>query len=568
MGGINSKINNIKLDPFINNISDKVNSIYTRNIQNEQHNKVFIIYSQNDGSCKSYLLNIKIMDGHIYLYITDIIQQESRLVNVTMVKITDHNTIQYYMRFIQISNDFRFISFPENDTINVYDLKKLLIDNSLEYIGTLGKFTKNIVNPLKCLLFGDIYIIIDIGCNVKISIINYKLDTINELDGINKDHFIKTSRNGKYIVIGNKNVLQMYDLMRKTITKIDININIFFNTICISDDGEIISYLVNNDLVIYSVKMRKMFKLLNGTTMDTIDLDLSTIKFYLLDYNWIVDLDITNNYSEYVYVLVGCTNNMNIVYYWIIIYSNDNFQLCSPYRIETVNNEQIEYVYCTGSIFIYKTPTRVVIYDLNNIIPIQYIELLTKQICMRINRSFRCSYNEKLYHNTIILNGTDDSCHTYNLDPFVQYLLSLFKSKVNNDLKSMNNSNINIYGTIKSFDILQGLLTGSICYDTIIKNIFLIKGSRCRYNTISELMDHIYEYIQMFGISEDNSGLDVSLYFGYILLLLVLKFYVVSSYTNQREDKKYLKNDIMDKYVKYFPIFNECVCQLLSSISQ
>src|SRR5205823_3989693 len=63
-------------------------------------------------------------------------------------------------------------------------------------------------------------------------------------------------------------------------------------------------------------------------------------------------------------------------------------------------------------------------------------------------------------------------------------------------------SNIDIYGSTKSFDIYQDLLIGKINQTNVISNILAAHGELGIHCMIADLLDHMYEYTKIIILRE------------------------------------------------------------------
>lgn len=131
--------NNYNIDAQVIGKNDIMHFIDENLIKsNSKSNKIYIIHQQINGISKAFILNAKILDDNIFIYVTDIFNKKTVLVHVSKICTRSDKNTAYYLKYIQISRNFDLLSFPENDIVNVYDLTKLLHHNILEYVGTTG----------------------------------------------------------------------------------------------------------------------------------------------------------------------------------------------------------------------------------------------------------------------------------------------------------------------------------------------------------------------------------------------------------------------------------------------
>jgi len=590
-------------------------------------NKMYIIYHRIQGVAKTYALSIKIIDDNIMIYVTNIIINKTILAHATKISQRSDISFEKYAPYIQISRDFKLLSIPENDKIVVYNLPKLLNKNILEYVDNIGIVLKtdihgNIISeieysksnqiippkqiaesyntnaegiiymdqkitnthPYKCILCKELYIIISIDNNKykQVFAIDYRNKILHEV--INLDLEISTSvlrfsENGKYIVIYTDKQKHIYVCnmtepkphMKQL--KIHIKTDIILNTITVSDDGRFIFYVSDEymDFKIYDIPYNKTYSL--STELKINKQQLKEIKFHIMDYSRFSDIRLADDTCDSLYVLVGWSKKLSSAYYWMIRCHNKGYKIYGPSYVEMKIEGEIEYVYNNGYMFIYKTQSGIIVYDLNKIIPIRFAGILASGMKESLTALFNEKYYASNYYSSIDIKGAEDnesSLMKYQISPFMQFLMSLHKNNKANLFHLRVNSNINIYGITKSFNIFENLLTGKINQSKVINNIFTVPGSIGRHNMMTELMDHFYEYIKVIALKENDKGelddsefsINKSNYIGYILIVLVLKYYSMMLKTKTDKENilntnKYNYFDIIHTFNKHFPAFKE-----------
>jgi WD40 repeat protein len=598
-------------------------------------NKMYIIYHRIQGMAKTYVLSIKIIDNNILIYVTNIISNKTILAHATKISQKSDINFEKYIPYIQISRDFKLLSIPENDKIIVYNLPKLLNKNILEYVDNIGivlktdihgnviseieysKLNKNIppkqitesyntdaegtihmdqkiakIQPYKCILCKDLYIIISIDNNKykQVFAVDYRNKILHEVINLDLEissSVLRFSENGKYVIIYSdihKNIYMcnMTDSkphMKKL--KIIITSDTILNTVTVSDDGRFIFYISNDDIQfkIYDISHNKTYSL--GIGLKINKQQLKEIKFHIMDYSKFSDIRLADDICNSLYVLVGWSKKLSSAYYWMIRCHNKGYKIYGPSYIEMKIEGEIEYVYNNGYMFIYKTQSGIVVYDLNKIIPIRFAGLLASGMKDTLTALFNEKYYTSDYYSSIDIKGAEDnesSLMKYQISPFMQFLMSLHKNNQTNLFHLRVNSNINIYGITKSFNIFENLLTGKINQTDVITNIFTVPGTIGRHNMMAELMDHFYEYIRVIALKENDKGelddsefsINKSNYIGYILIVLLLKYYSMMLKTMfDKEYKEYNENvsnvnkynyfDIMHTFNNHFPAFKDFI---------
>jgi hypothetical protein len=583
-------------------------------------NKMYIVYQRVNGDSKTFVLNIKIVDNAIFIYVTDIVNEKTILAHVAkLIGKSDTNTA-YYLKYIQVSRDFTLLSLPENGRINVYNLTKLLNRNVLEYVEHVGivlrddakgvirsglevgnvevlsdklakidiKYIDCNAEPYKCVLCKDLYIVVCAEFNryKRIIAIDYKNKLIHEVKNLDLDmnrSSLRFSTNGRFIAIydGSKKQLFVCDMSEKEPKpkqlSLVINNNTVLDTVCISDDGRFFFYIDDMDMKfrVYDVYFMKTYDLESGLKLERSH--INDIKFHLMDYSRFSDIGLIGDACDNLYVLVGWSKNLSSAFYWMIRCSNNGYDIYGPSFVDMKIEGKIDYVYNNGYMFIYKTHMGITVYDLNKVIPIRFAGMLASGLKKSLTDLFNGYYETLSYYDNIELIGADESNITYHVTPYMQFLLSLIKPSANNKIATnvfhlRVTSNINIHGTTKSFNIFQDLLTGKTNQSDVIQNIFTVKGSAGRHNMMSDLMNHIYEYTRIIALKETSSGdLDrsgfskmKSLYIGYLLIVLILKYYSMLFKTATRKkiimkddpnNTKHHNFDIIESFNANFPAF-------------
>lgn len=612
--------NIIEYNKTVDSIHDLISEAMINDSKQVFHSstyKKYIIQQKIDGAFKTFSLLIKILTDNIFVYVTDLNNEytgsESSAEKLIYVASINNNVNK--IKFVQISNDFKLISLPENNSINIYDLKNLLLQNELICIGTIDDI-KNIYQPYKCILCDNLFIVIYTdGDNYKnIIAFDHKNDQTHEINNLSIDinkSILKFSSNGKFVFIYDnvKMTMILYSMINVVYKPIYFNIkNISFETVCLSDDGNLIFYIENMMCNIYDVINNNTYKLNKTKSLK----NMSDYKFYLLDYSDLSDIDIlsrfrSDKFYDKLYVLVAWDRNLINSFYQIIRFSHlseRGYIFYDPYPIGIKINGKIDYLYCNNHMIIYKTINDnnltmyddITSYDLNMIIPIRFAGLLAfeaRKILMALYQNKYLHNNEKnKYYTNIEIMGADNSKVLYELDDFMTFFLSIPKNmKADINVFGLKvNANINMspidtnknasknYNTCKSFNIFKNLVTGKINQTEIISNLFTIKGTIGCHNMMYELMSHMCEYARIITIKDESEGvpnnnINISLndikilYIGYILIVLILKYYAAFFKTNKKFkiqiNKDHLFNTIKI-FNQNFPIFEGFVFKALN----
>ncbi|VBB18016.1 hypothetical protein YASMINEVIRUS_479 [Yasminevirus sp. GU-2018] len=568
--------------------------------------KMYIIYQRVNGASRTFALTIKILDDNIFLYVTDVLSEKTVLAHVSRIhkeetmsvkpnieSVPVKSSASYYLKYIQISRDFRYISLPENGYVNVYSLTKLLNRNILQYVDSVGivlregpdgtirtgievdsrvdrsMSTKTLnadvqqdmlgkidfhyvdcnIQPYKCILCKDMFVVVCSEYNrfKKIVVINYKAKLVHEIKNLDIDanrSALKFSTDGRHIAIynGAKNTLSVCDMTARSpqlkSVPLTIKDDTMLESVCVSEDGRFLFFVENMMFNVYDIPRNRTYVMSPGTSVD--QMDVKDIKFHLMDYSRFSDIVIESETDcDSLYVLVGWNRKKTSALYWMIRCDKIGYSTYGPTFVDMKVEGTIDYIYNNGYMFIYKTEHGITAYDLNKVIPIRFAGMLASGAKRKLNKLYRDNYQDvrDQYYTYIDVVGADDSKARYNVNDYMMFLLSLKKSQIvgtdTNIFQLRINANIDVYGSTKSFNVFQDLLSGKINQREIIDNIYTIQGATGRHNMMAELMAHLYEFTRVIALKETSDGdLDRSgfsnmkaMYIGYVLLVLVLKYY-------------------------------------------
>ena len=475
----------------------------TNKISQIEYDKIFNIYQKHNKKHHVFNICIKIIDNTIYVYIKDILNNNSELVHTTYTNI---NKI-----FIQLSNDYKYLSIPENNDICIYDLSQILTDNILikKHIITLTNY-----QIIKCMLFEKYFMFVNPGV---LTIINLQNNTINK---INTDN-INVSLYGNFVVY-HTSITHIYDVNNnKTYTTKKNNM--------IATDDNILFENDNRTFKIYNVIEDKMQVYNNGNICNK--------------YNFV-------KCKENLYVIYGHKNNLLV--YWIL-----QSELSGPYYVN-LHISKCEFMDDNGLICIYKTNNLIYMYNFNDIIAVQLS--LTRAI--NIKKQIQCI---KSHYRKIIIRGCDDISLEYDLNDYMNTFIETQETK----FELQYNINISIYNTTKSFYLFQDLIIDKIHITDIIKNIFTLNNLVSIHNTFTELLNHFYDFTHGIVLKDKsyfdapkNSQLKI-LYIGHIILALITQYYITLFAI---VDVNNINYDIINTYKDIFPIFVEYIPDILICI--
>lgn len=584
--------------------------IYVTDIFNEKTNLVHMskISGRGEKTISYYLRYIQISRDFTLLSLP-----ENGRVNVyNLTKFLNRNILEYInnvgiMLRPDSTGEIRSgieISSYDNKTMNINSLQDEL---DVQKMGKIDfKYIDCNIQPYKCVLCKDLYIVVCAEFNrfKRIVAIDYKNRIMHEVKNLDLDvnrSALKFSSNGRYVTIydGAKKELFMCDMSehdpKPKQIELSITTDTVLDTVCISEDGRFFFFVDASDMKfrVYDVLFNKIYILESGLKLEK-NLIQDT-KFHLMNYSRYSDIALSGDECDNLYVLVGWNKKLSSSFYWMLRCSADGYNIYGPSFVDMKIDGKIEYVYNNGYMFIYKTPQGITVYDLNKVIPIRFAGMLASGSKNDLTKIFKGDYEKPTYYDTIELIGADDTKMIYNVTPYMAFLMSLIKPTTigidTNVFQLRVTSNIDIYGATKSFNIFQNLLVGTMNQNDVIQNIFAVQGIAGRHNMMTDLMSHMYEYTRVVALKETSSG-DLNrtgfskmkaLYIGYILIVLVLKYYSMmlkslsgAAVTKTRDigqkvmikesTEKHLNFDIIETFNKNFPAFQEFVNRSMDTL--
>lgn len=470
---------------------------------------------------KLYSLSVKTLSDYLYVYLHN--HKTNKLIYAKKIN-------GDYLNYVQVSDDYKFISLPDNNSVIIYDLHNILINNIFDRLAVIKL---ELDKTSRCILSNEYYLIFDnvrdnIKDNIKdnihkIMIIKFQDNSLNIYDNLNTKT-IKTSEKYKYIIACDDNVIinNEKNLKGKIVFK-ESNTNY-----CISDTG--IVYIIESDKI-KIINTTEYIYTHNIKLPDNISCRVISCQDILRD----IDMD---DESDNIHALIITDNLNGNIIYWLIT-DNGVYNFYGPFRIV---NDNILCHYHTNIISTLISENRVIISDLRLIIPIHYVEYLLNNC----KRELLSKYSPKnLYNSSVKITSADDITYMYSIsDNFVRYILDVSKDK---EYETQTTTNIDIFPNVKSFQIYMEFLTGEINIDRIFNQKYTDKTNI--NNTMYDLMDHMYEYTKIMIIDKTKK-----IYVGYTLLLVLLR-YCHRLYTMGMTPSK----EIVSDYKEYYGVFADFI---------
>jgi hypothetical protein len=564
MGNNNNTIK-YDLDTEIINTERIVENKKICNINN--YDKLFITY---DEKKEIYMILIKVIDNKLYVYLKNISNNIFKLVQIVILSKYINSDTKKYINYIYISIKYDIISLPEYDMINIYSLSELINNNNLKQINNTGLYIKQYENkfllyhenkaihdidtpPYKCYLCRDMIILIlslEYQYN-KIIGIEYKNDRPYIIDNININ--IDTTKiqlsNNICVLYDYKNHLVYTTDIENDMHNITVTNKIIPNTFCLSDDGKLFFHVSNINeqhklcFSIYNIIDNRYYD--NTIDSTNMNINFKETEFNLINYDKIKDISIMNNHN--IYILIGWDTINRKIYYWFIKYNTNE---CKVYNCTYINIDitgDIKYNYHHRFVYIFKTDTGVITYDLDNILPIKFADIMKNEILKQLDLYYKkkkCSKNRY-----IKIRCADDKIKRYDLNDIMIFFI---------------NKHDDIYNNAKSFNIFQKLLESNRNIDSVIIDIFNVDGDVNKYNIMNDLLDHIYEYTKKIIIDMTDGINELKAYYvGYVLIIFILKFYRYFT----KKNNKYIKKGIINTFNLNYPIFADFMNNSIDNIT-
>jgi hypothetical protein len=568
-------------------------------IKNE---KSFTICQKVNGILKLYHMSVRVLEQHMYIYVTNYFDSSTNLIHVVPTVYDG----QLILRYVEVSQDFTTLIMPENDMVKIYDLYELLENNIIKCIGITNICLNNVnsddmivgctVYCMNVFVMSDRLICVFDGDKQinRINISNNLTDT---------QQIVRFSSNGKYVLMCNPSaqMINIYNIMEsdqmcKTIMVKNMN-PIMLQTICVSDCGKFIIFLSGcmKKISIYSVKKRKMIYAESNLSVlfEKFVFQKQNIKLYAVNYDWLGSAD-QKGYDN-VLAISGryeclSSNGSHVLFFWLIRMTENDVEFVDGPTYNEIKRTDANCTFDNGITFLYKSSNNVQIYDLSKIMIMRFIKLLEKEMKNTLDISYDKlvrSQEIKHYHDDLTIISADETAYLYKLNNYTKFILSAKKNNNNNNQYILRvNANIDIYGKMKSFIIFQKLLSGELDQTEVVENIMLVPIEKGSNNIMSDLMDHMYEYIRIMVLGEKNgcSNLKNShlaqesahkpLYIGYILMSLILNYYYclfkqLNKKTQNNEKLKLeelVKFDIIKSFIENFPVFKQFMYHCMQTL--
>ena len=587
----NSKKNEENIDTMI------TCKTFEYNIKEHKYDKTYIVYKTNCNTTKIYLFGIKITDNNLYIHITDIIHNHVKpKLQVIKINVNGEKTIGYYLNIIQISENFKLISVPYGDDICIYNVDAF-INGDLSKSTIINTSSDNTNKGIiyKCILTDDVFIIIrTIVASKFIIIYDYKNNTIHNIEHNNIIPCVFTSK-CKYMYYydteGNINIRHYNTQDIKT-----YRINSKMKNIILSNDNRLL-FFVNqkSEFYIYDIVKKHTFVI----PIEFIFRETNKYKFYLYKYNIFRNCDnqhiypselLNNEIQSDIYVLTVWDIMNTKLYYWIIYctHNNKNNIVSEQYTIkiyDNINYDNVSYLSGNGTVFMYNIKNdnnnKLVICDTKKILLLKITEKIIDLLKHDII-NYCCEHEKHMFFfpSEIEIVAANNTKQKYKLLNCQRIMLSYDKNKSEfpetDSFTTRYITNIDICNTkMKSFDMFQNLLSGKISCSDIMTYILAIVDNIGRYNTMSDIIDHMTEYLRVMVLREDTNGeLDQSVfgmiktYFvGYYLMLLVLHFnaiYGTDKINVYKIKSKKHNTGLIDAFIENFQSFEQIILNYFS----
>lgn len=500
--------------------------------------KNYYISEDNNGVTTLYNINVKGVNNLIYLYIKKFQSETISTKNKKLVHIFNIENITNAQKYIQISNDFKTISFPDGDSVFIFGIHDLIKNNVLV---TCSENTINVIDNEKihkCLLYETKYVTISIENN-KYFICVYDLMKKSQplFFDTNLLSTIKFSQTCKHLLIVNSNnEFQLINLQKVSDVSIFIvkNNQIINRSITVSDDGSLITFLTNGNILMLINKNNNNNDIkINKIRMDIID-NLDHFNTIIIDHKQLLNIQ-NHNTIKHIYSLILWKND-KIFISNILNFDYDFYVPPVSYECN-LQNDETNVSMCTNGIkyFCENNDSKIYFYDIDIVIPFLIINNLLHVIKSNIEET---EENNKLGKKKIIVK-THDCDEEYLVDI---WFANLFDNeiKINNDFCS-----VSILKDKKfSYNSLQIILTFFQDFTKIKKYTQMIYSqfaSNClHFSDIFKICDIMLEVKK--NLSNKNTSVDLDVitsYFEYVLIYFVVLFYFLKS-TN---DKHYLSSE-------------------------
>jgi hypothetical protein len=525
-----------------------------------EFDKIFpILVTGKKLSIKIKILCIKILDEFISIFLINV-RENSPKTDESMIfvkKISDFwsKNKENIIKLIQISEDMKYISIPEEESIYIYNLQKMVTNRSHIIIKKIKQNIKN-NNIIKSSLTPTLFITVTNNIGIcKLEINNYIDNSLNEIiineKGLNimanMEKIITWDKNGVYlrdiIYSGERiNIKEdQLDCMKGSVHVINNN-DLFW----ISNDGYFVIKEYGSEEIILC---RKGISEKHGGKISVLenvfvynDLRLSIIKYkkknILINYWVLVKLD---GYS------ISQMYDMRDDFFNTSSSSTDQCTNQNFHHNYSLGNIEVQ-MKCNCTIGSKSTP------DNEGIIRIANLENLAMQkyIMMKSNEirnSFEFNVPKTFFSVEVV--GIEGIIRKYTIDTEKNVLFK-YVPRINVDVTT----NIDIYDNMKSFDIYLELIGEGIECDDALGKISLLKNGNI---IMLNLLKHFVQFNK--NILHDNEN--VELCCGYSMTWMIMRYHMIRINNNigGQDIKEWLT--LMRFFEIYLPKFTGIISKYL-----
>jgi hypothetical protein len=535
-------------------------------------------------------------------------------------KLLDMVCISNDMKYITIpETDSDNDNNSDNYYLNLYNLQKIIVKEQLEYITsiriTLDDF-KYYIRILGSVILHRIKYIngyseiqsVDLSTVSHTDLPSFTVLMIKEKWNIEK---IRFSPNGKIISLYGLGIVRVYSLESGSYELIYSENLLFGPDLELSDyiiiDNSNIYYTLKSNTEIYycecissnnitstMIIYKKHFnksdhnnKLMYFNSNECINLFVPDLEFYSFDSqllslkNVVVIGEFNKTQSTLTLMIILDMHKLNKNTNTDTNTTQTNIKssiILGMHVLDMEYDNNINYMHCSNECIIRKIKQRVIIYDIRKLLPVLIMtdiyKLIKKQIRDQISNN-----KSNFTLNDIIIKGADDNSCCYKIkDKIVKYCIQTsIPSDLNQNIPNQNianhvtsspeyqmtvNSNMTLMNT-KSFTIFEDILLDKLETGKLIDILFDIYTNSIynRFQTISEILDHFYDYTKFILLDLErsrnmltkNNNISknsilfkkrIALMIGYMTGSIVLDYYnrEINSYSSKLSSKL-LKHD-------------------------
>jgi hypothetical protein len=334
-------------------------------------------------------------------------------------------------KYIQMSSDQKIVSVPNNDKINIFDVDEL-INNHILKLHTENKIVPHKINEIfKCLLCNDMYIIIYISDNKYVITSHYFFNNaqpkIINLDvPIDRCHIFFSQ---------NCNNLLIFDTMHEKIKTINLknfcekemilkgNVNkIITNTIALSDDGNLITFLTSDNRLVLVDDRNELEVKEYGTKLEITRNDVFNMTSTITRHKDFINIQSNTAIKNIYSLLIRITRDTALN--WNILEFSNGYFLSDQIRCNFLSQSSGNTI-CID---------KLLVYDANSIVPLTLIDAVLS--VLKDNMDTSDTIGNTYINNELIIKDNDYE-EVYNVSNWVLNLLGLNVININN-LKDLN----------------------------------------------------------------------------------------------------------------------------------